>query len=542
MAIKVITGKGGVGKTTSAARLALDYSQAGYDVSLLSVDPLHSFGDAFGLINRREGDLVPDNKWVSVYGYPQWKGAGKGAGKLMIKKIVPRGHDLMSIRGAVERGLYTEYESLAGKEIKDYLKKDDDKSLLLIDTDSLEGLQKLLNYSSEYELLGKETEIIPVVTPEQVVLAKTNKMLSEPLLRDYTINNLIINHVKDQLEAKELGLMMEEARHNPWLPDNELVSNLAGLNQIIFYEQPSEPIGTDLMNLTVQQELITTKAMALNSKTIPQMKHYMIVGKGGQGKSTTACALAVALAEQGNKVYLMSADARSSLKDVLNTEIEYIPDEVINYPADLWESLSGEYKELDIKVLREDKYFDHVPGLAFTRCMNQLMRIDDGIVIIDAPPSGNVVKAFDNSLKYDDTLKELFYKTDMALLKRKGKKDNGARNTYDYMTARREAFTKAQELMNSQDFKVIPVTQATTTALNETMHLEGILYSYKLNPYNVFKDEKKNIVINKYDNDPTGMIDIYYPEEDYDISIIPKMSEEPIGRKALSRIGKLLIK
>src|SRR5699024_1376786 len=51
-------------------------------------------------------------------------------------------------------------------------------------------------------------------------------------------------------------------------------------------------------------------------------------GKGGVGKTSTACATAVALADQGKKVLLVSTDPASNLQDVFNIELSSDPVEV----------------------------------------------------------------------------------------------------------------------------------------------------------------------------------------------------------------------
>src|SRR5690625_117704 len=53
-------------------------------------------------------------------------------------------------------------------------------------------------------------------------------------------------------------------------------------------------------------------------------------GKGGVGKTSTACATAVALAEQGRKVLLVSTDPASNLQDVFNVELNGEPVEIPN--------------------------------------------------------------------------------------------------------------------------------------------------------------------------------------------------------------------
>ena len=59
-----------------------------------------------------------------------------------------------------------------------------------------------------------------------------------------------------------------------------------------------------------------------NIENIKLTKYLFFTGKGGVGKTSAACATAVALADEGKKVLLISTDPASNLQDVFETELD----------------------------------------------------------------------------------------------------------------------------------------------------------------------------------------------------------------------------
>ncbi|MEY2432881.1 MAG: arsenite/tail-anchored protein-transporting ATPase, partial [Acidimicrobiaceae bacterium] len=63
MRVLLFTGKGGVGKTTTAAATALRCADAGLRTLVMSTDPAHSLGDAFGQPLGPTPTLLVDGLW-----------------------------------------------------------------------------------------------------------------------------------------------------------------------------------------------------------------------------------------------------------------------------------------------------------------------------------------------------------------------------------------------------------------------------------------------------------------------------------------------
>ena len=63
MRVILMTGKGGVGKTSVAAATGLRCAELGYKTLVLSTDPAHSLADSFDLELSHEPRLVRPNLW-----------------------------------------------------------------------------------------------------------------------------------------------------------------------------------------------------------------------------------------------------------------------------------------------------------------------------------------------------------------------------------------------------------------------------------------------------------------------------------------------
>jgi arsenite-transporting ATPase len=61
-------------------------------------------------------------------------------------------------------------------------------------------------------------------------------------------------------------------------------------------------------------------------------KYLFFTGKGGTGKTSTACSIAINLADKGKKVFLVSTDPASNLQDVFDTELTNKPRKIEGIP------------------------------------------------------------------------------------------------------------------------------------------------------------------------------------------------------------------
>lgn len=94
-----------------------------------------------------------------------------------------------------------------------------------------------------------------------------------------------------------------------------------------------------------------------NLEDINLTKYLFFTGKGGVGKTSTACAVAVGLADKGKRILLVSTDPASNLQDVFNTDLSGAGVEIVGVPGLVVANLdpeeaAREYREGVIKPYR----------------------------------------------------------------------------------------------------------------------------------------------------------------------------------------------
>ncbi|CAN5711772.1 arsenical pump-driving ATPase [soil metagenome] len=387
----LVGGKGGVGKTTTAAALGVELAEAGDRVLLVSLDPAHSLGDALGQ------ELSSD--WSNLTEVP-------GLGALEVEPEQERRRFLADHRAQllrlIERGTYLDGADAAGL-----------VDLKLPGMDEIAGLFRLLELSGDSErrvildtaptghtlrLLELTSQarswVAALHTIEEKHQAVVQAIAGAATVDDVTRMLHRLDHQLDELDTlirdplrtrfivvttAEPVVLAETRRYTDRL--TELGISLGGVvvnrytgGQIAPDGEPMlfvpplerEPCGRTGLSDFARAAGETAGPMRSPDRSAGHIeagarfrapedrKLYLVGGKGGVGKSTVACALAMILADADRgEILLLSTDPAGSLGDVLGAPVDGERRAVSGVPrlrvqqldaAAGWRSFQSEYR------------------------------------------------------------------------------------------------------------------------------------------------------------------------------------------------------
>jgi arsenite-transporting ATPase len=495
------TGKGGVGKTSTACATAINLADNGKKIMLVSTDPASNLQDVFS--------KKLNNKGVEIEGVPNLVVAnfepGEAAreykesvvnpyrGKLP-EVVIKNMEEQLSGSCTVEIAAFNEFSTFITDE---KINKEFDH--IIFDTAPTGHTLRMLQLPSAWSnfisesthgasclgqlagLDGKKetyqnavktladknkTTLILVSRPEITPLKEAERASKE--LQDIGINNqiIIINGVlkkfDDDLSSNIYNIQQKALQDMP-----------EGLKKLEAYEIPLRPYnitGIENIRAFLNKDDIKYSDEKLNLKEIPKLgaiveglyksnkKVIFTMGKGGVGKTTIAGAIALGIARKGKKVLLTTTDPAAHLKFVLDEtygitlssidekkELEKYKEEVLNKAR---ETMSEE----DLEYVEEDLRSPCTQEIAVFRAFAEIVEgSENQVVVIDTAPTGHTLLLLDSTESYNNEIQ---------------------RSQGDIPEAVKNLLPR---LRNVEETEVIIVTLAETTPVYEAMRLEDDL-------------------------------------------------------------------
>lgn len=444
------TGKGGVGKTSTACAVAVNLADSGKRVLLISTDPASNLQDVF--------HTELDGKGVPIDGVPGLMVANLNPeeaareyresiiapyrGKLPDSVIVNM-EEQLSGSCTVEIAAFDQFSNfITDKSIED--KYDH----IIFDTAPTGHTLRMLqlpsawsNFISESthgasclgQLAGLEdkkgmyknavanladkdkTTLLLVSRPEKTPFLEAERSSHE--LSDLGINNqaLIINGIlgeaSDDVSSKMLDKQQKAMDNMPQsLKKFKIFTiplrsyNVIGLDHIRSFLSGDNyaRTNTDSKALNLRQLNALIEDIYTTGKKV-----VFTMGKGGVGKTTIAATIALALARKGVKVHLTSTDPADHLKYVVedtdNIKLSKIDEkqELLRYQNEVLSKARETMSEDDVAYVEEDLRSPCTQEIAVFRAFAEIVdKAENEVVIIDTAPTGHTLLLLDSTQSY----------------------------------------------------------------------------------------------------------------------------------------------
>lgn len=500
------TGKGGVGKTSTACATAVSLADSGKKVLLISTDPASNLQDVFGTDLNNKGVPIKDVPNLVVANLDPILAAAEYRESVIApyRGLLPDSalnnmEEQLSGSCTVEIAAFNEFSKFITDE-----KVQEDYDYVIFDTaptghtlrmlqlpsawsnfisenahgasclGQLSGLEsKKEIYKNVVETLanGSLTTLILVSRPEETPLKEAERASKE--LADIGVSNqtLIINGILTSYDddiSKSLFQKQQKA----------LINMPEGLKNIAAYTIPLRAYnitGMENVRALLTKDSFYISEETVNASVIPQLKDVIddlyltnkkvifTMGKGGVGKTTIAASIALGLAAKGKKVHLTTTDPAAHLKFVIQESsgitMSHIDEkeELKKYQEEVLSKARESMSEEDIAYVEEDLKSPCTQEIAVFRAFAEIVdKAEDQIVVIDTAPTGHTLLLLDSTQSYNQEI---------------------MRSNGDIPESAKKLLPR---LRNTDETEVIIVTLAETTPVYEAMRLEEDLKRAKI--------------------------------------------------------------
>ena len=568
------TGKGGVGKTSTACATAITLADMEKHVLLISTDPASNLQDVFeieltnkpkeipGVPNLQVANLDPE---TAANEYKE-RVVGPYRGKLP-DTVIATMEEQLSGACTVEMAAFDEFSTLlTNKELTskfDHIIFDTAPTghtlrLLQLPTawsgfleesthgasclGPLAGLgDKKELYSQTVQALSnsKQTMLLLVTRPDSSPLQEAERASKElkeiGVSNQYLlVNGILTNYVQNDAVSKALFTrqllalesMAEKLKGLPTYEIPLVPFNVTGIENM---RRLVKPIENTSISDEEKQDISTSSLQTLITNLSETGKRVIFtMGKGGVGKTTVASAIAVGLAEKGHHVHLTTTDPAAHIDYVMHGEqgnitISRIDPkvEVETYRKEVIEQAKDTVDEEGLAYLEEDLRSPCTEEIAVFRALADIVeKANDEIVVIDTAPTGHTLLLLDAAQTYHK-----------EIARSSGEVPQSVKNLLP-------------RLRNPEETSVVIVTLAEATPVHEASRLQEDLQRADITPkwwvinQSFYATHTNDPVLKGRAHSEVQWIQAVQRESQNNCVIIPWQSEDIVGYEKLKDLVK----
>ncbi len=445
------TGKGGVGKTSTACAIAVALADSGKKIMLVSTDPASNLQDVFNTELNNKGVKIKDVPNLTVANFEPEAAAAEYKesviapyrGKLP-DVVIENMEEQLSGSCTVEIAAFNEFSGFITNK-----KAAEEYDHIIFDTaptghtlrmlqlpsawtnfisesthgasclGQLSGLEDKKDiYKNAVENLsdGEKTTLVLISRPDTSALIEAERASTE--LQDIGVKNqfLIVNGV---LQSHD-----DDLSNEIYNKQQETLSNIPeGLKDLETFEIPLRPYNiTGIDNVRsffssgdikyIDEKLDIKDTVGLG-KVVDDLynsdkKVIFTMGKGGVGKTTIAATVAMELAKKGKRVHLTTTDPAAHLNFVIDESfgvtISNIDEkkELEKYQEEVLSKARETMSDDDIAYIEEDLRSPCTQEIAVFRAFAEIVeRSKDEVVVIDTAPTGHTLLLLESTQSYN---------------------------------------------------------------------------------------------------------------------------------------------